>query len=88
MAKPGLFGMLDLSIREWVPVETYGGILLPSNDEFLSKDFCQKNSHFPELYEKISNTICSILLLNMPLHAMSDFNSQVKIPTRSRIMMF
>ena len=35
--------MPNLSIREWIPVETYGGTLLPSNDEFLSKDFCNRS---------------------------------------------
>ena len=35
--------MPNLSIREWIPVETYGGILLASNDEFLSKDFCNRS---------------------------------------------
>ena len=39
LALPGFFGMLNLSIREWVLVETHGGILLASNDEFLSKYF-------------------------------------------------
>ena len=35
--------MLNLSIREWVPAETYEGILLASNDEFLLKDFCNRS---------------------------------------------
>ena len=50
---------------------------------------CQKkNEHFPEPHQKISNTVCGILFLNIPSHSMStDFKSHVKIPTRSRIMM-
>ena len=43
VAKPRPFGMLNLSIREWVPAETYGGILLALNDEFLSKNFCNRS---------------------------------------------
>ena len=43
VVEPGLFGMPNLSIREWVSVETYEGILLASNDEFLSKDFCNRS---------------------------------------------
>ena len=35
--------MLNLSIREWVTVETYREILLASNDESLSKDFCNRS---------------------------------------------
>ena len=35
--------MPNLSIREWVPVESYGGILLASNDGSLSKDFCNRS---------------------------------------------
>ena len=35
--------MPNLSIREWVPVETYRGILLASKDDFLSKDFCNRS---------------------------------------------
>ena len=35
--------MPNLSIREWVQVETYGGILLASNDEFPPEDFCNRS---------------------------------------------
>ena len=77
--------MLDLSIREWVPVKSYGGILLASNDEFLSKDFCNGSlpkkisKHFSEPHQKISNTVCSILFLSMPSHAMSNFIDRFQI---------
>ncbi len=40
VAEPGFFGMLDLSFRVWVPVETYGEMILASNYEFLAKNFC------------------------------------------------
>ena len=46
LALLGFFGMLNLSVREWVPVETYGGILLALNNEFLSKCFC--NTSLPK----------------------------------------
>ena len=41
--------MLDLNSREWVPVETYGEMILTSDNEFLSEDF-----HHRSLLKKLT----------------------------------
>ena len=89
--------MPNLSIREWVPVETYGGILLASNDEFLSKDFCNR-SLSKEISIFLSPTR-KFLILSVVSYSWvyrrtlckissTNFEAYVKVPTRSRIVMF
>ena len=89
--------MLNLSIREWVPVETYGRILLASNDEFLSKDF--SNRSLPKNITIFLSPTRKFLILSVVSYSWvyrptlcqissTDFKSHVKIPTRSRTMMF
>ena len=63
LALPGFFGMLNLSIREWVPVQTYGGILLVSNDEFLSKD--SRNRSLPKKISIILSPTRKFLILSI-----------------------
>jgi hypothetical protein len=43
VAEPGFFGMLDLKLRVWVPVKTYGEMILASNDDFLTKNLIDQS---------------------------------------------
>ena len=63
LALPGFFGMLNLSIREWVLVQTYGGILLVSNDEFLFKD--SRNRSLPKQISTILSPTRKFLILSL-----------------------
>ena len=68
VAEPEFFVMRDLHSRKWVHAENYGEMIWTSNNEFLLDDYHNrsllKSYHFPELLQKISNTVGGILYVS------------------------
>ena len=53
--------------------------MMSFSEKFFAIRASQKIDHYPEPYQKISTNVCSILLLSMSSHAMSNFIDRFQI---------